>query len=167
MKLTDFESAYRTQDSKSSAPGLLEWTISRVVFLYHRPDCSLLYGQILVQPFVAQYFLYDRIISNCVFRRAYASGDLDANLISGDGMVGFDGLAHGIGGLESGSRVSFAGRGLDEVRAGILARMDAFWMFSVVTKAPVSRITFKWAWRQLSLISCNSSVSSSKLSSMK
>ena len=38
---------------------------------------------------------------------------------------------------------------------------------TVVTKAPVSRITFKWAWRQLSLISCNSSVSSSKLSSMK
>ena len=34
-------------------------------------------------------------------------------------------------------------------------------------KAPVSKITFKWAWRQLSLISCNSSVSSSKLSSMK
>ena len=48
-----------------------------------------------------------------------------------------------------------------------MARMDAFWMFSVVTKAPVSKITFKWAWRQLSLISCNSSVNSSKLSSMK
>lgn len=75
--------------------------------------------QILVQPFVAQYFLYDRIISNCVFRRAYASGDLDANLVSGDGMVGFDGLAHGIGGLEGRSRIPFAGGGLDEVRAGI------------------------------------------------
>ena len=72
-----------------------------------------------VQPFVAQYFLYDRIISNCVFRRAYASGDLDANLVSGDGMVGFDGFAHGIGGLESGSRVSFTRGGLDEVRTGI------------------------------------------------
>ena len=114
------------------------------------------------------YLLYDRIISNCVFRRAYASGDLDANLVSGDGMVGFDGLAHGIGGLESGSRVSFAGRGLDgSPRRNAWLGWMLFGCFSVVTKAPVSKITFKWAWRQLSLISCNSSVNSSKLSSMK
>ena len=32
---------------------------------------------------------------------------------------GFDGFAHGIGGLESGSRVSFTRGGLDEVRTGI------------------------------------------------
>ena len=69
---------------------------------------------------------YDRIISNCVFRRAYASGDLDANLVSGDGMVGFDGLAHGIGGLESGSRHPLPVEVLMKSAPEYMARMDAF-----------------------------------------
>ena len=73
----------------------------------------------VVEPFLAQHFLDDGVVDEGVVHRIDASGRLESHFIARFIEIFLDGLAHDVGRFGRGGRLQLAGRGLDEVGAGI------------------------------------------------